>query len=65
MALNSRFVILGPRTPERVCMSKQRYRSPAKARRATLRIKGRGGDIMDYYQCECCGGYHLTTVEER
>lgn len=57
------FVILGGRTPERVCHSKVAFRSKAAVRRKALHIQSSGGQRFGYYQCWVCGMWHLTTGE--
>ena len=62
--LHGTFVIIGGRTPERICRSKPRYRSRAEVRRKIRYIRSSGGPQFYYYPCSVCGMYHLTTKHD-
>ena len=59
--LHGTFVIIGGRTPERICRSKPRYRSRAEVRHKIRQIRSSGGPLFRWYPCDVCGGFHLTT----
>lgn len=58
-------LFFGPRTQARVCASKPRYRSRARARRVAKLIRSHNGPKFYEYPCPVCGGWHLTELEQR
>lgn len=43
------------------CLGKVRHETEEEARQHIDYIYDTTGDIMDYYKCQICGGYHLTS----
>ena len=58
-------VFFGPRTQARVCASKPRYRSRARARHVAKLIRSHGGPRFWVYGCPVCAGWHLTELAPR
>lgn len=58
-------VFLTGRTPERICRSKPRYRSRARARAVAKLIRSAGKSRFYVYHCPICDGYHLTERDPR
>ncbi len=46
----------------RQCKSKKRYRNIGEMYRSKKTCERNRGKKLDYYWCEICGGYHLTSV---
>jgi hypothetical protein len=43
-----------------MCLRKTRYRNDHEAMRVARRIKEQRGTGLRAYECEACGGWHLT-----
>ena len=43
------------------CKRKRRYRNESDARRALKYCRKKRGVELDFYYCNRCGGYHLTS----
>lgn len=46
------------------CKRKVRYRDTAEVLKALRKCKQKRGDELDYYYCDYCHGYHLTSKME-
>lgn len=46
----------------RQCKSKNRYRNEHEVNRYKKMCERKRGKKLDYYYCEFCNGYHLTSV---
>jgi hypothetical protein len=53
-----------PRCPRPNGLGKQRYRSPAKAKRAAIAERGKAGHPLYVYQCPRCSLWHLTGMSQ-
>lgn len=58
-------LFFGPRTQARICASKPRYRSRARARAVAKLIRSAGKSRFYVYHCPICDGYHLTERDQR
>lgn len=47
----------------RMCSRKKRFRDLKEAKKSIGNINRDTGDELRYYECEYCGGYHLSSVK--